>query len=122
MVPAWVNQYVGIPYLDEGRTREAVDCWGLVQLVYKDQYGIDLEDIMTEVEAIRHGKWFAVERHGAQEGDVMLFRTGAFQRHVGVAVDEHRMLHSDKNAATCIERYDAKKWSSKLERIYRWRK
>jgi cell wall-associated NlpC family hydrolase len=41
---AWVNAYVGVPYLVNGRTRAGWDCWGLVLAVYRDQLGLELPD------------------------------------------------------------------------------
>ena len=40
----WLNNYIGIPYKWGGRSRDAVDCYGLVVLIYKDKYGVELPD------------------------------------------------------------------------------
>jgi cell wall-associated NlpC family hydrolase len=41
---AWVNDYVGVPYVENGRDRDGWDCWGLVLAVYRDRLGLDLPD------------------------------------------------------------------------------
>ena len=41
-LPAWVADYVGLPWEPYGRTRAGVDCWGLVRLVYEERLGICL--------------------------------------------------------------------------------
>jgi cell wall-associated NlpC family hydrolase len=40
----WLNTYVGIPYEFGGRNMDGVDCYGLVKLIYFDQYDIILPD------------------------------------------------------------------------------
>ena len=42
MIPAWAGRYVGLAFRDHGRDREGVDCWGLLSLVMREQYGVEL--------------------------------------------------------------------------------
>lgn len=47
----WINEYVGIPYRWGGRDESGLDCYGLVKLVYANEYGIELPDwIGTEID------------------------------------------------------------------------
>ncbi len=38
----WAAKYIGIPYRPAARGPEEVDCWGLVHLAYRNEFGIDL--------------------------------------------------------------------------------
>jgi cell wall-associated NlpC family hydrolase len=44
----WLNSYIGVPYVFNGRDSEGVDCYGLCKLVYAAQYGIQLPDWALE--------------------------------------------------------------------------
>ena len=41
----WIARYLAFPYLCGGRDCKGIDCWGLLMLVYREQYGIELTDI-----------------------------------------------------------------------------
>jgi cell wall-associated NlpC family hydrolase len=44
VVAHWAGLYVGLPWASGGRARPALDCGGLVRLVYAEQAGIIIED------------------------------------------------------------------------------
>ena len=39
------DNYIGIPYRKNGRDRSGLDCYGLGILLYKDAFGIELEEV-----------------------------------------------------------------------------
>ena len=45
---AWINDYIGLPYKWGGREWDGLDCYGLVKLVYREEYGIILPDWATD--------------------------------------------------------------------------
>lgn len=38
----WATKYIGIPHVVGGRCAEGLDCWGLLCVVYRDRFGIEL--------------------------------------------------------------------------------
>lgn len=117
----WSANYIGLPFLPGGRTREGVDCWGCVCLVYAEVSGITLdpltgfyvtaeerEDIARLVDGQRaHGPWVKVEAGDERELDILLFRCFGLQSHVGVVCGEGQMLHVTAGKESRIERYQA---------------
>lgn len=128
----WSAAYVGTPYLDFGRTAAGCDCWGIVRLALFVMKGIVLpsyDDIspeeLAEIDQIVHrevgsGVWVKVDAR--QEFDVAVFRRGRHDSHVGIMVDDRRMLHSDKHSGGArVERIDNGRWASQLVGYYRHR-
>ena len=40
----WLNNYIGLPYAFGGRDRKGVDCYGLIRLIFENEYQIQLPD------------------------------------------------------------------------------
>lgn len=110
-IPSWCDHYVSLPY-------DEVNCWGLVMLVYKEMYGIDLPKITEQRELMKTGFWTEVQED-FQTGDVILFKSAIVERHVGIFLDDQYMLHADRHAGTVIERWKARVWVPRFQGIYR---
>ncbi|OAO02719.1 C40 family peptidase [Roseovarius indicus] len=113
---SWAGRYIGLPFVDGGRGPGAVDCWGLVRLVFAQERGIDLptygeisaKQLLAITRAIEAGQeapevWRQVETPEAF--DVAVMRSGSSWRpcHVGVMVDRKRVLHVEKASSACLE-------------------
>ena len=48
MIYEWVKKYIGIPFISNGRTLEGCDCYGLVRLVLRNEYGITLPELSND--------------------------------------------------------------------------
>ena len=127
------KQYIGIPFLDHGRNREGCDCYGLVWLVYREQFGIDLPDLgdgyscayergevdATAAEALSETWNRDVTAESWKAGDVMVFRRAGVEAHVGLYVRPGYMLHVVAGQQTTLERYDTSVWKNRLSRVVR---
>jgi len=47
----WSTHYIGLPYLIGGRTKEGLDCWGLLRLFYLEQKATLLPELPGIVES-----------------------------------------------------------------------
>lgn len=139
-LPAWVADYIGIPYRALGRARDGLDCWGLVRLVYAEQKGIALPaydgrgfsggrgtatrasvaDTAALVAEAQRTSWREVPRASAAVLDVVLLRVHGQPIHVGVVVAPGAMLHSLAGHDSAVERLDGMAWANRLMGFWRW--
>ena len=126
-VPAWVADYVGLPFVARGRDRDGCDCYGLVRIVLKDRAGADLpafggcgqtDNKGRQARVIERGReaigWKTIPGGMEQPLDVVLvdevYRDGfgAFQSaplHMGIVVVPGWMLHTKSATGSRVERY-----------------
>lgn len=137
----WAGQYIGIPYLDRGRSRAGLDCWGLFCLIQREQFGRNLPAydglgyrdfqgstrelqrramaaFMADAAVRKH--WREVPADAAEPGDGLLLRIMGHPIHVGVCAGAPWFLHIEEGVDSCVERWDALKWQRRLIGVYRW--
>jgi cell wall-associated NlpC family hydrolase len=135
--PAWVADYIGLPFADNGRTRDGVDCFGLLRLVLSERFGIHLpafagavvstEDA-AEIARIIRGEmqpWAEIPKGHARAGDVVLMRLRNQPCHVGLVVSPVRsgawMLHAEVGTDSCLDSYDGARWRGRVIGIFRYK-
>ena len=123
------NNYIGLPYESNGRTRSGIDCWGLVRLFYSEQLGIEMPDyseLYSGASDPELGKTIATHMDGwtitsdAQPGDVCLFNIYGEPAHVGVYVGARRFLHARDGRDSVVESLDSPQWSRRFGGFYRY--
>jgi cell wall-associated NlpC family hydrolase len=116
----WTAAYVGLPWRPMGRDRAGVDCWGLVRLVHAELLGVALpahdgvdpaDGAAVAAGLAQDSDWVRVER--PQAFDVVVFRRGRDDRHVGVMIDAMRFLHADHGGGR-IDHLNAIAWRSRV--------
>jgi cell wall-associated NlpC family hydrolase len=127
----WADKYVGIEFEEKGRNRDGCDCWGLVRLVLKEQFDVDLMDHNDDYRSVkdRHAiarvvendlsNWIETEK--PQCGDVVLLRSKGLPLHIGVMVNKRKMLHIEKGINAGTERLDSITWKDRVIGYYRSR-
>jgi len=123
------NQYIGLPFKQKGRDRTGVDCWGLVYLFYKEQFGITLPDYLNEYDHVRDRRlghliteqtdigWHKLDQPAP--GDCIVLRLRGLPFHVGIVVDQRRMIHSQIGTEVAIEDYTSIRWKTRVLGFYR---
>ena len=110
------DDFARLPYTDEGRSREGVDCYGLVWLWYRDVLGVDIP-IYNDVPPSDRGKvremmerqraeWIVVD--DPREHDVCMMR-GLDPRfkgpgHIGIVMPKRRVMHMTARFGVTVPR------------------
>jgi len=133
---ATFDNFIGLPWLEGGRDRSGIDCWGLLALVYREVYQIDLpsfsdryvtladHDAISDLIEGNIGAWREVPKGSEQEGDGILLTTnGGRPSHVGVVVQGRRMLHIEsQKQGSAIHSYDYHLYRDRIVGFYRYQR
>lgn len=128
-----IESFIGLPFVDRGRSMEGIDCWGLIMLMYKDMLGIALPDFPISAkdsegvinamgDSVSKGEWVKVNE--PKFGDIIAMalcpRLVRSINHVGMHVGNNRFIHAimDQRSASC--RIDDSYWSKRIKGYYRW--
>lgn len=130
----WWRKYVGVPYKDFGRSTDGCDCWGLLRLVYAEEFGIELPSYIGGYESPRAGRglgtligqevdnnpWGAVLRNTERSGDAVLLALRGYPCHVGIVTAPGDMLHVTRGIDAVVESYRGSMWARRLKGVYRY--
>lgn len=127
VAPAWAARFVGIPFVERGRTRIGADCWYFVHLVLKEQFGIIVptydgvgwaeggdREALARFMAAHKDEWRRIPEGQERAGDVPLMRYFGQPIHVGVVVAPPLMIHCERGTESCLAYYDRRPWRHQL--------
>jgi len=131
MIAEWANKYIGIPYELNGRDKNKCDCYGLVRLIYKEVFGINLPSYSNEytiesknkdlTEIYNDNKVDWIEVTVPQAGDVVYLVIGGYPKHVGVVVGDKLFIHNlCLGGSSSLADYSSKKWKQRVIGFYRY--
>lgn len=127
MIQDWAADYIGLPFLDLGRTRAGLDCWGLYILVRRERWGQQLEgfegwynggDRISQAAIVGARADFLsspVTPGDEVLGDAVIMRMAGLTSHIGMVLGDGMMLHVVPGADTAVEPYTSGRWARRVE-------
>lgn len=129
----WAEKYVGLRFVDHGRSMEGVDCWGLVQLVMREEKGIELPsygetsalDLAAVAKIVAHESacdpWVPVFPNSVAAFDVAVMHRKHDPIHVGIMVNRYSVLHIEAKTDSVIMLISDARIAFRYPRFYRHR-
>lgn len=127
-----IADFIGIPYRERGRTREGLDCFGVVVLFYKEILGIKLPDYTGY-----DGNWYRIGSDAVltdklnesaavwrsvgtpEKYDILVFKfSSKVPNHCAIYMGNGMMLHAYENTPVVLDRFNSF-WKSRLFNIMR---
>ncbi|SIS94975.1 NlpC/P60 family protein [Neptunomonas antarctica] len=112
---AHYSKWNGTPYKFGGASRQGVDCSAFVLMTYRDLFNVNLPRT-TKAQA-RSGP--EIPRQSVRPGDLVLFKTSMFNRHVGIYVGSEQFIHVSSSKGVTQSRLDNSYWSAKYWKAVR---
>lgn len=124
------TQYIGIPFVNLGRTKTGADCWGLVRIILEEQYGIILPELLNYNDALDNKQTSQVidmnkplvlgeKVEIPEEGCVVIFRTRGVSAHVGLFIGDNMILHTTRQTGAVTEPLSSHRLKNRIEGFYR---
>lgn len=127
------TDFIGIPYIDNGRSLKGCDCYGLVMLYYKNVLNIDIPDSKITPDQPRRiflnylneisKNWETVEK--PNQDDVVAFSYNPnhpnIVTHFGVMIDDKYCLHTLGKVNSHITKIDDMRIKGFIKAFHRWK-
>lgn len=84
------NEWKNVKYKYGGNSKKGIDCSAFTQRVFKEKFDVNLpRTTLTQVKVGKH-----VDRSELEMGDLVFFKTGVRDRHVGVYMGNGDFMHA----------------------------
>jgi probable lipoprotein NlpC len=108
-------QWSGTPYKYGGNSKRGIDCSAFVSRTYKEIFGLYLPRT-TRAQAVAGKK---ISRASVRPGDLVLFKTGILDRHVGIYLGNKYFMHASASKGVIQSRLDNPYWNDRYWKTIR---
>lgn len=130
----WSAKYIGIPFEWNRADFEAVSCWGLIVLVFKSEFGIDLPShdefgaLVEKGKEVNPNKYLGeMKKIGlgeTREGDVVhlwgILNGKRVPLHIGIILDGNQVLHCQQNTGVVVDKMHRHLFRNRIIGAYRY--
>lgn len=106
---AQLRDWQGVRYQAGGLSRSGIDCSGFVYLTYRHHFNMELPRT-TRGQSKTGQKVF---RKQLQPGDLVFFKTGWFDKHVGIYIEDCRFIHVSTKKGVTLSSLEDPYWTKK---------
>ncbi len=107
------NEWKDVKYTYGGNSKKGIDCSAFTQRIYKEKFDVNIpRTTTTQVKLGKH-----IKKSDLEMGDLVFFRTGKFDKHVGVYMGNGDFMHASIKGVkfTKLDKpyYKKKYWTSR---------
>jgi len=127
----WAKKYVGIPYVMHSSSIDGCDCYGLVTLIFENEFGIKLpkydnsyspnsnDEEIIDIYNKEVCKWKQVNK--PKIGSVIYFTLSGHPKHVGVVISDKEFIHNlCSPQSSTIGDFTSNKWKRRIIGFYNY--
>ncbi|MCP4128671.1 MAG: glycoside hydrolase [Gammaproteobacteria bacterium] len=103
---AQLREWRSVPNRIGGLSKSGVDCSGFAYLTYRSYFGIELPRSTRQ----QAGIGSEISKGELRPGDLVFFKTGVVQRHVGMYTDGGKFIHASTSRGVMESRLDNPYW------------
>lgn len=97
--------WLGVPYKYSGTTRKGVDCSGLVKILYREVYHIELDGSASAI----YSRCTPIREEELEEGDLVFFKINKSRiSHVGLYLQDGYFVHASVSRGVMINNLSEK--------------
>jgi len=85
-----ISQYIDIPYVYGGTSKKGIDCSGLTQMIYKEQF--DTLIPRTSYNQVKVGQNVSID--SLKRGDLLFFKNNTKVSHVAMYLDNNLIIQA----------------------------
>jgi len=97
----------GTPYKIAGLNKRGIDCSGFVYMTYRDVFGKKI----PRTTALQVGAGREITQQQLTIGDLVFFKTGRKQRHVGIYIGQGQFIHASTSRGVITSRLSSDYWA-----------
>jgi len=102
-----LKSWQGTPYAFGGLNKTGIDCSGFIHVTFRDILSVTLP--RTTESLAKTGT--AIPRKQLMVGDLVFFKTGYFQRHVGIYVGDKQFIHASTSKGVMKSNLGSRYWA-----------
>jgi len=113
----YFSSWQGTRYRYGGLSRKGVDCSGFTLLTYRELFGKNLP--RTVKGQVKKGT--KISKSSLQAGDLVFFKTGLLQKHVGIYLEDDLFIHASRSKGVMISNMKDIYWQARYwqaQRLY----
>lgn len=104
------RDWEGTPYVLGGTSKEGVDCSRFVNIIFDEYFAVDLPTNTRSQLNVGDG----IRRRAVRTGDLVFFKTGRQDLHVGIAVNQGEFLHASTSNGVMISKLGNSYWRNRF--------